>query len=452
MKTRLVRRDRRTIIDGDFGLDANPSSPPLDAWPLGASVSRVVQNYTAPPARTLNVFDPDANSFRDWTPQPSVSRRSPAYAAPVACTLGVFDPALNTFADWTPGVISERKVLNYSSVRSQAVTPSITADTYAAVATERQVPAYCGSYSMFVAGADEAIVGTDWAQSTQSRITRWYSSVLSSTQAPGFSVITAGGTEFAPPATSRVTPFYRGSYSAISGAADSAILLDAWASVTQGRSVNFYESPATRAGSVFDQPAAPSTDTFGLITQGPQRANYKPPASQTLGVFFTPDTFVVVAVNGHQLVYRATLSQTLTPNPVIPDTYTSATTSRYQRYYAGPLSQTPTAYFAPPDTYGAHTRSRTQGNYTIQPSLVSLLPPGPDVMAFISQARAVPWYTTKRSSIVFVFDGPSGVPPDSPAIGGAGDFVVFRDPFRQNPFRDPFREGPYRIKVPTGER
>lgn len=281
---------------------------PLDTW-ASITMQRATPLYRAPSAKTMSIFDPAANTFADWTPPPIQDRQQPNYTPPRsrvtppsdfatildtwaatafgratpyykgqrAITIPVFDPATNTFADWTPAALLSRSVQDYAPPRARTFGSfglSIITDQIAPVAQSRAQAFYRSPLSQVLAPSFSPAAPDTYTSVTASRSVPLYRSPASFLARAYDQLAVALGTDYAAPAQSRASTYYRGSYSLVSNAADQ----DApetfgtdWVSVAQSRIAQRILGKSVITPVFFAPPAVFGTQWTSVFQSRPSR-------------------------------------------------------------------------------------------------------------------------------------------------------------------------------------
>lgn len=413
------------------------AAPAAFAPPAAQDSSQALERprrYDAPRSRNVGSFDnptvPSAAmafiaQSRQTKPPPRVSSLS-----------NVFDPAANSFRDWTPPALLQRAVATYRTVLSQAIpawTPTITPDAWAALAQDGFVARYRGGPSS-VAGAADQLIADTWTAVFQGRIVQLYRSPLSwaspaftpnPTPGSDYAVVVQGNRAFpfylaprsssipvydpatntfadwvAQPALSRAVADFSTVRSLAINAFDNAVAAPAWAAAYGDKPVPYYLGSKPLVVPVFDQPAP--------------------------GVLWAP--FVVDRATA---LYRGGASAVAgAADQIIADSWAAVYADKPVPFYAAPRSLTLPA-FTPnaPDQWAATVRGSWAAPRKLGSSSVTT--------AFASSAPAQGYVavTQSRGSIARLVRTATYITADfgvlivtQPPTGGGGEWVIWARP------------------------
>lgn len=304
----------------------------------------------------------------------------------------------------------------------------------AAVTASQSFTAYTTGAGIIAVWKESAPPDAYVPLTTQGTRTPFYSPRLSKLQQV-FGVAQPQAVEWSPlPSSSPQRPAYPGSYSAVSAAADEAIL-PSWAAVTRQRPVEFYRGGPSRFVATLDNTAP--QNAIATIAQSAQRASH-PSASSVIDAFAAPaaapaDSFAIVT----QSIIRAARAKpgSFVAEPLASSNaaYASVLQNAVTRYYLGSHSAVSAAAdeliaqdgsFAPVMLSLARAFYHGPGSYIVGAAEETAVAPEAFVPVMVSVARA--FYRAPRSQV--------GTPQPIAAPGGFGPVTLSNDhPFYHGP-------------------
>lgn len=362
---------------------SDTSAVALDTWAQSV-FGRAAPYYAGQRAVTISVWDPATNTFADWTPAALLSRAVKAYSPPAAqprvawgesvitdqfapLTLSrmvglyrgplaritnVFDPAANTFADWTPAALISRASPFYRAPAAQprvAWGESIVTDQFAPLILSRASRFYTAPAAQPRVAWGESIVTDAWIAAAISRSVPLFRSPAAFLARVYDQPPVVSSTDYVAAALSRQVAAYRGSYSAVMGAADQARVTEPWTAAFVSRQVAAYSEPGSLAVASADE----AIESWAQLIQSPRGSVYVSPRSVAVSVFDTPAVAATWAQVSQSLKRaRLDLSQSrfiapLGPDtPVVPGSFVALVQSRQRANYAAPRALFVPAFFA----------------------------------------------------------------------------------------------------------